>query len=145
RDPAVISSELSLAEVRRRFPTGDTKHVFVVDERGGLCGVIDPTEVLASEAAEDTKRVKDVVLGNAPFLLPGNDLRTALDRFSQAAQETLPVIDNPEDRRVIGYLSENYALRRYTRGLERHRCTPHGEAGIFSPGPGSAPPSAVEN
>jgi CIC family chloride channel protein len=145
RDPAIISSEVSLAEVRRRFPTGDTKHVFVVDERGGLCGVIDPAEVLASETAEGTKRVKDVVLGNAPFLLPGDDLRTALDRFSQAAQETLPVIDNPEDRRVIGYLSENYALRRYTGELERHRGTARDDAGIFSPGPGSAPPSAGEN
>ena len=60
-------------------------------------------------------------------------MRTALDRFSRSAQETLPVIDNPEDRRVIGYLSEAYALRRYAHELERHRGTRQDDAGIFSP------------
>ena len=59
-------------------------------------------------------------------LLPGDDLRTALNRFSEARQETLPVIDNLDGRRVIGYLSEAYALRRYAHELERHRGSPAG-------------------
>ncbi len=69
---------------------------------------------------------------------PGDDLRTALDRFSQAAQETLPVIDNPDARRVLGYLSEAYALRRYAHELERHRGAQQDDAGIFSPTAGDA-------
>ena len=138
RDPAVISAELPLAELRRRFPAGANKQVFVVDDRGGLSGVVDPAEVSAPEGTNGGKTVKDVLLADPAFLLPGDDLRTALDRFSQAAQEMLPVIDNPADRRVIGYLSETYALRRYTHELERHRGARHDDAGIFSPGPGGA-------
>jgi len=106
RDPAVIAADLTIEELHRRFPTGSIKKVFVVDERGRLRGIIDPVEASGLESAEAVKTVGELVSKPAPFLLPRNDLRTALDRFSQTAQETLPVVDNSEDRRIIGYLSE---------------------------------------
>ena len=65
-------------------------------------------------------------------------MRAALARFSQTAQEILPVVDNTEDRRVLGYLSEAYALRRYAYELERHRGARADDAGIFSPTSGEA-------
>ena len=70
--------------------------------------------------------------------LRGHEVRCdqlPLDRFSQATEEALPVIDNPEARRVIGYLSEAYALRRYAHELERRRGSRPDDAGIFSPIP----------
>jgi chloride channel protein, CIC family len=139
RDPAVIAADLPLDELRRRFPAGSAKQVFVVDGDGRLSGIIDPTEANGPESSGEAKTVGDLVSQPAPFLLPGDDLRTALDRFSQAAQETLPVIDNPDGRRVLGYLSEAYALRRYAYELERHRGTLQDDAGIFSPTSGDAP------
>ena len=133
RDPAVIAGELPLDELHRRFPTGSIKQIFVVDDRGGLRGSVDPGEVSPMNGSDAGRTIGDLVSKSASFLLPGENLRTALDRFSRAAQETLPVIDNPEDRRVIGYLSEAYALRRYAQELERHRGTRRDDAGIFSP------------
>jgi len=145
RDPAVIAAELPLDELRQRFPAGSVRQAFVVDDRGGLCGIIDPAEASAPDV-DTNQRVGDLVSETVSFLLPGDDLRTALERFSHAAQETLPVIDNTEDRRIIGYLSEAYALRRYAQELERHRGTRQDDAGIFSPAgdevpsrPGAAP------
>lgn len=135
RDPAVIAAELPLEELRRRFPAGSTKQVFVVDDRGGLCGIVDPGEPSPSNEVDARKTVGELVSKPAPFLLAGENLRTALDRFSQAAQERLPVIDNIKDRRIIGYLSEAYALRRYAHELERHRGGRQDDAGIFSPAP----------
>ncbi len=137
RDPAVIAAGLSLDEMRQRFPAGSTRLVFVVDDRGALCGAVDPGE---ANSADDTRKTVGEIIGRpVSFLLPGDNLRTSLDRFSEAAQETLPVIDNSEDRRIIGYLSEAYALRRYAQELERHRGGLQDDAGIFSPS-GSAPP-----
>ena len=133
RDPAVIAGELPLEELHRRFPTGSIKQIFVVDEHGGLCGSVDPGEVSPTNGTDAGRTVGDLISKSVSFLLPGENLRTALDRFSQAAQEMLPVIDNPEDRRVIGYLSEAYALRLYAHELERHRGTRQDDAGIFSP------------
>src|SRR5262244_3140885 len=133
RDPAVIAGELPLDELHRRFSTGSIKQIFVVDGHGGLCGSVDPGEVSPTNGTDAGRTVGDLISKSASFLLPGENLRTALDRFSQAAQEMLPVIDNPEDRRVIGYLSEAYALRLYAHELERHRGTRQDDAGIFSP------------
>jgi CIC family chloride channel protein len=136
RDPAVISADLSLDELHRRYPTGSTKQVFVVDGDGRLSGIVDPAEAHAAPGKDEPATVGDLVSEPPAHLLPGDDLRTALNRFSDAAQETLPVIDNPEARRVIGYLSEAYALRRYAHELERHRGSRPDDAGIFSPAAG---------
>jgi CIC family chloride channel protein len=136
RDPAVIAADQPIEELRRRFPAGSTKQVFVVDGNGRLIGSIEPAELGAPGLAETGKSVGDFVTSPAASLLPGDDLRTALERFSAAAQETLPVIDDPERRRVIGYLSEAYALRRYAHELEAHRGARQDDAGIFSPSPG---------
>jgi chloride channel protein, CIC family len=130
RDPAVIAAALPADELRRRFPAGTVKQVFVVDGDGRLCGIVDP---IGADTSEGAKTVGELVVEPAAFVLPGDDLRTALDRFSQAAQEILPVIDNPENRRIIGYLSEAYALRRYAHELEAHRGARQDDAGIFSP------------
>ncbi|MGH7061308.1 MAG: CBS domain-containing protein, partial [Stellaceae bacterium] len=139
RDPSVIAADLPLDELRRRFPAGSAKQVFVVDGDGRLSGIIDPAEASGPRGAGGPRTVGDLVSEPAPFLLPGDDLRTALDRFSQAAQETLPVIDDTQRRRILGYLSEAYALRRYAYELERHRGARQDDAGIFSPAAGDTP------
>ena len=135
RDPAVIADDLPLGELRRRFPAGSTKQVFVVDGTGGLVGILDPSEASRAEAAE-VRKVGELVEKRPAFLLADEDLRTALIRFGQTAQEALPVIDNTEHKRVIGYMSEAYALRRYAQELERRRSVAQDDAGIFSPATG---------
>src|SRR5689334_22014089 len=141
RDPAVIAAELPIDELRRRFPPGSTRVVFVVDGRGGLSGAVDPGEPGPEHDAAAKRTIADLVAKPAAFLVPGDNLRTALDRFSEAAQETLPVIDNPQSRRIIGYLSEAYALRRYAHELEQHRGGRQDDAGIFSPARDTSPPT----
>ena len=136
RDPAVISADLSVDELHRRYPAGSTKQVFVVDGDGRLSGILDPAETHGVAGMDEPKTVGELVSAPPAHLLPGDDLRTALNRFSEARQETLPVIDNSEGRRVIGYVSEAYALRRYAYELERHRGSRPDDAGIFSPAAG---------
>jgi CIC family chloride channel protein len=133
RDPAVISADLPVDELHGRYPAGSTKQVFVVDGEGRLSGILDPTETHAADGIDEPATVGDLAAAAPTYLLPGDDLRTALNRFSEAMQETLPVINNAEGRRVIGYLSEAYALRRYAHELERHRGAQPDDAGIFSP------------
>src|SRR5437588_4849528 len=87
RDPAVIAAELPVDELRQRFPAGSTRQVFVVDGQGALSGIIDPGDAGVVNDAEGSKTVGELISQPAPFLLPSDNLRTALDRFSQAAQE----------------------------------------------------------
>lgn len=137
RDPAVFAADQPIAELLRRFPPGSTKQVFAVDGSGKLCGTIDPVEAGRSGTGQEGDTVADLVSGPIVFLLPGDDLRTALVRFSRAAQESLPVVDNTERLHVVGYVSEAYALRRYAQELERRRSIGEDDAGIFSPTTGT--------
>lgn len=144
RDPAVISAALSVDELHQRYPAGSTKQVFVVDDDGRLSGIVDPAETHAVAGTDNPETVGELQAAPPTYLLPGDDLRTALNRFSEARQETLPVIDTSDNRRVIGYLSEAYALRRYAHELERHRGSRSDDAGIFSPAAGDVSVELVE-
>ena len=55
------------------------------------------------------------------LLLPGMAIKEAVLAFDRAEAEALAVVDSYDDRRVIGLLSEAYALRRYAAELERRR------------------------
>ena len=54
-------------------------------------------------------------------LLPMENVRAALMRFEETRLEALPVLAAGADPRVIGYMTEAYALRRYTEEMERRR------------------------
>ena len=72
--------------------------------------------------------VGDLVEGRGFYLLRNENLRVAMKRFETSELETLPVLDSSDDRRVVGYLTEAYALRRYAVELERQR---GGSAEVF--------------
>jgi CIC family chloride channel protein len=55
------------------------------------------------------------------MLLPGMAIKEAVLAFDRAEAEALAVVDSYVDRRVLGLLTEAYALRRYAAELERRR------------------------
>lgn len=137
RDVATVRSDLSLARLRERVPLGSQARVFAVDADGHYKGMIDVATIHDAELddAADGLVADDLAGGRGVFLLPGQDVRRALARFVESEEEMLPVVAAPDDRRVIGYLSEAFALRRYAEELERRRAAELGERGLFSVAP----------
>jgi CIC family chloride channel protein len=136
-----FSGDLSLAELRVQVPLGSAKYIFVVDRDGRYLGVVDPIDVHAPErdAAAEHTLLSTLVSGNPAFLLPEANVRTALLRFEATRLEALGVVDHPETRHLVGYLTEAFALKRYNQELERRRAEESGEAGLFSPAAGPTP------
>jgi CIC family chloride channel protein len=62
------------------------------------------------------------------------DVRTALSRFEDSESETLPVLAAADDSRVIGYVSEAYALKRFAHEMERQHSAQVGERDLFNIG-----------
>jgi CIC family chloride channel protein len=81
----------------------------------------------------DTKLAGALVAAADAYLLPFQNIRSALIQFEERQIEMLPVISSTADRRVIGYVTEAYALRRYNQELERRRSAELGEQSIFTP------------
>jgi chloride channel protein, CIC family len=129
-DPNAELEGTPLAELREKYPPGSAKRVFVVTEGGEFMGSLDVTALHEEKPPETTAR--DLARDAEVYLLPYENVRTALARFEDKEIETLPVLESPTDRKVIGFLTEQYALRRYNQALERRRSADLGQRDLFS-------------
>lgn len=132
-DPKIEPATTPLAELREKYPPGSIRRVFVVSEEGDFIGSLDMTAIHEEKASETTaSTARDFARDADLHLLPYENVRTALARFEEKEIETLPVLESPSDRKVIGYLTEQYALRRYNQELERRRGADLGQRDLFS-------------
>ena len=133
RDFAVVPLSQPLTELCRQFPIDAHIRVFAIDEKGGYRGYVDLADAHGARYRDGDAAlvVGDVARGADRFLTPGQPIRETLDHFIASAAETLAVVDNPRDRRVQGYLSEAFALRRYYRELEAHHREELGDDELF--------------
>ncbi len=133
-DPKLVQEMTPLDEIREKYPPGSAKRVFVVSEAGAFVGMLDVAAIHDAEKGEaaDHRNASDFATDPDLFLLPFENVRTALARFEEKEVEVLPVLASGSDRSVVGYLTEQYALRRYNQELERRRNADLGERDLFS-------------
>src|SRR5581483_12173558 len=112
-----IAAGTSIAALRERFPLGSTAQVVAVDDQARYAGLVLVADAHAPEVT-DTKTVTDLLHHRDHMLLPTINIKQAVEMFDQTEAEALAVVDSYLDRRVIGLLSEAYALRRYSAELE---------------------------
>ena len=141
-DPTIVSAADTVRDLRETYPLGSTKRIFVQDG-GQFIGSLDLTALYDIRRDQDAEgaTAKDLATAPGSFLLPGQNIRTALVLFNETNIETLPVLDSPTDRRVVGYVTEAYALRRYNQELERRRDADTGAQNLF---PIAEPPTAAD-
>jgi CIC family chloride channel protein len=124
REPSTIPGASSLAELRRRYPLGSTQRVVVVDDNGGYLGIALTSEAFAwiDRPEEDAaKTCADIThWGDSP-LLPAMNIKEAMAIFDRTESEALAVVETLETRKVLGLLTEGYALRRYAEELDKAR------------------------
>ncbi|MDR6293562.1 CIC family chloride channel protein [Inquilinus ginsengisoli] len=129
RDARSVPETTTIADFRRQFPVGSTQRVFLTDGDGRAAGLALVSDVHNSDHDTDADTIEIGTLRHAAayMLLPGQSIRTALELFHAAETESLPVVSDAQERRIIGYLSEAYSLRRYSEELERRRAEDAGE------------------
>jgi CIC family chloride channel protein len=135
RDIQTAPEDLPLTFFRKRFPLGSVKYVFLTDADGRYVSVVNTSDAHMPDLDEkiESMAARDLQHGKDQFLLPTQTVRAALDRFQNAELETLPVVDNMTDRKLIGFLTESYALRQYRQELERARAEELGDSTLFGP------------
>lgn len=110
--------DLPIVEAQKLFPPGRVKHIVLrhVDGSYGgivnsaeLHGVPDPAEAVLETLAQQRDQ----------FLQPQVTVRDILAAFDRTEADVLVVIDNAQDRRAIGTVSEAHVLRTYSTELER--------------------------
>jgi CIC family chloride channel protein len=119
-DVRTVPVTATVASFRDAFPLGSPAYIIAVDERGRYAGMISLADAHAAEVSPD-QSIKALLRYADGILVPGMTIKEAVLAFDRAEAEALAVVDSYEDRRVIGLLTEAYALRRYAAELERRR------------------------
>lgn len=135
RDAQTVAEDLPLAELRAQFPLGGTKWAFLLDKNGNYAGMVLTADAHNPDLDEKlpTMTAGDLRQGESQFLLAHQNVRAALIAFAKGELEVLPVLASASDRKVVGLVTEAYALRRYSQELERSRAGDLRDQTLFGP------------
>jgi chloride channel protein, CIC family len=125
REMRTVRADTPIAAFKRDFPLGAHQRVVGIDEDDRYAGIVLPAEVHAD--ADENHHVRDLLHYSDTVLLPQMTIKEAVAMFENAESDALAVVDSAESRRVIGLLTEQYALRRYSEELDRRRRELSGE------------------
>ncbi len=121
----LVQGSTGLAAFKAEYPLGTASRVIVIDADERYAGLAYPAEAFGT--GEIAGAVADIVHHAEHFLLAGMTVKQAIAVFEAAEADALAVLDGAASRRVVGLLTEQYALRRYTEELDRRRREISGE------------------
>lgn len=125
RDVRTARASTTLEAFRREFPLGSTHRVVLVDDSGRYAGIVQTAEAFGPDISAET--VGELRHAEDTVLTPAMTVKTAIGLFAESESDALAVVDSPETLRVIGLLTEQHALRRYSEELDRRRRELSGE------------------
>jgi CIC family chloride channel protein len=126
REVRTMRADTSVGAFRRDVPLGAASRIVVIDASDRYAGIVQVPEAHAPDVA-DSARLTDLLHYTDDMLLPQMTIKDAVSLFERAESDALAVVDGKDSRRVIGLLTEAYALRRYSEELDRRRRELSGE------------------
>ena len=124
RSPVTVRPDTGVDELNRLFRAHDFGAFPVVDEHGGLCGIVTKLDLLrmirpegrrrlAGHRGLKGKRVDDIMSRGVVTVTPNDRAETAADLMIEHRLRNLPVVDrrNRGKLRVVGMLSRTDLLR----------------------------------
>ncbi|MCF4127725.1 chloride channel protein [Methylobacterium sp. SyP6R] len=116
-DIRTVRVDMPVKGFRREFPLGSTQRVVVLGTDGLYAGMAYVQEL--HDAAREVEALGEVLHLCDEVLTPEMNVKEALAVFERAEADALAVVAGARDRRVIGLLTEQHALRRYSEELDR--------------------------
>lgn len=126
REVRTVREDTPLEVFRRDFPLGAEQRVVLLDAAGRYAGIVHVAEAHAVEN-EAKKTIAELAQHKEHVLLPQMTVKEAIAMFEEAESDALAVVDSAKTKRVIGLLTEQHALRRYSEELDRRRRDLSGE------------------
>jgi CIC family chloride channel protein len=112
--PAVMP----IAEAQKLFPPGRIKQIVVRNADGSYAGLASSAD-LHSTTTDGEMTLGSLANQKNEFLLPFETIRNIMTAFERTESDALVVLDNVQDRTVIGTVTEAHVLRTYRDELER--------------------------
>ncbi len=120
-DVGKVPSSTTIAACRREFALGSRAAVVVVNNNDDYCGLVPLPDLFSGEldTIADDIQVVELARYTDIALLPEMNVKTAMKLFDDAEAEVLAVLKSADSRKVIGFLTETHARRRYVEEIDQ--------------------------
>lgn len=120
-DVGKVPATTTIAACRREFVLGSRQAVVVVNNSDDYCGLVLLPELFSGDldSIADEIQVVELARYTDVTLLPEMNVKTAMKIFDDAEAEVLAVLESEDSRKVIGFLTESFARRRYVEEIDQ--------------------------
>jgi len=125
-----VPQETSVRQIKSMFQRLPHWTFVVVDAEERYVGTLsfaDLKHIAFDSDLDHLVNARDIAHSHAPMLLPDETLEGALAVMDVSGEEHLAVIDNRQNRRVIGVIHHKDVLRAYNRALLEAQAEEHDE------------------
>jgi len=120
-DVGTSAATATIAACRREFVLGSRQAIMLVNNADEYSGLVLLPELFSGDLDSIADEIQVVELARYAdvTLLPDMNVKTAMQIFDEAEAEILAVLESAESRKVIGFLTEAFARRRYVEEIDQ--------------------------
>ncbi|MBR0826336.1 chloride channel protein [Bradyrhizobium manausense] len=120
-DVGKVPSTTTIAATRREFVLGSRPGIVVVNNADEYVGLVMLPDLFSSDLDTIADEIQVVELARYTdiVLLPEMNVKSAMAVFDEAEAEMLAVVESADSRKVVGFLNESFARRRYVEEIDK--------------------------
>ena len=120
-DVGKVTSSMTIAAARREFVLGSRHGVVIVNNADEYVGLVMLPDLFSGDLDTIANDIQVIELARFTdvVLLPEMNVKTAMAAFDQAEAEMLAVVESADSRKVVGFLNESFARRRYVEEIDK--------------------------
>ncbi|WP_371930071.1 chloride channel protein [Bradyrhizobium sp. CCGUVB1N3] len=120
-DVGKVPSSTTIAATRREFALGSRPGIVVVNNADEYVGLVMLPDLFSSDldTISDDIQVIELARYTDIVLIPEMNVKSAMAVFDEAEAEMLAVVESADGRKVIGFLTETFARRRYVEEIDK--------------------------
>ncbi len=127
KNPAVVSLDIDQRDLRKKILKAPLGHLWVVEEDKKLIGLIHVENMTENLVKENSFKIEDILEKDILHLKQDDHLRTALNQQEVYNQLITPVINNDDEKILVGVLYAQDLLSCYQREIQRARASERGD------------------
>ncbi len=124
RKVKTVPEDMKFSDFKKLFCDVSQHYFPVVDENNKLTGIFSTSDfrgVLLDPLVEDLIIVKDIAIKDIIYTTPNEDLRSVLAKFTQKNIDELPVVDENDQKKLLGMLRRREVIAFYNEQVKKIR------------------------